>query len=141
MSTPKERLMKVLKECEDLEVSLAKEVNYFTKANEIPKPGPKSLKYDDNEKFTLILQKNNQFTITTEKSSTDVRFFRTNTILYYLIARSNSGLLNKWVRRFIALCVGILRGWLITFLNLQNNEFFYGQGGLEVFTMILHNLH
>ena len=141
MTTPKEKLLKVLEECEVLENSMQKDIQYFTQPNEIQRTTPKSLKFDDKEKFTLIIQKNNQFTIKTEKTDTSVRFFRLNTIMYYLIARYNSGLMNKWIRRFIALCVGILRGWLITFLKLENKELFYGQSGLEVFTMILHNLH
>ena len=133
--------MKTLEECEALEDSLSKETNYFTQQNEFRKPQPKSLKFDDKEKFTLTLQKNNQFIIKTGKTSSSVRFFKVNTVMYYLIQRFNSGVLNKWIRRFIALCVGILRGWLVTFIKLENKEFFYGQGGLEQFTMILHNMH
>lgn len=118
MTTPKERLFKVLADCEAHEDTLRNATSYFMNDNEATRTTPKSLKFDDKELFTLTIQKNNQFTIKTAKTTAEVRFYRVNTIMYYLIARFNSGVLNKWIRRFIALCVGILRGWLINFMVL-----------------------
>jgi hypothetical protein len=101
------------------------------------------MKYDDKEKYKVILDSadKNTLQIKSEKTDTKIRFYRMSTIMYYLINRYNNGFINKWGFWVIAAAIAILRGWLTNFLILQNKEFFYGQSGLEVFTMILHNLH
>ena len=101
------------------------------------------MKYDEKEKYKLILDTSDTkvLQIKSEKTETKIRFYRMSTILYYLINRYNTSFLNKWGYWLIALAIGVLRGWLATFLILQNKVFFSGQSGLEVFTMILHNIH
>lgn len=143
MTEPNATLASYLKQIEELEDSLLEKTCIKKQGPKKPFEAPKDMKYDDKEKYKVILDSadKNTLQIKSEKTDTKIRFYRMSTIMYYLINRYNNGFINKWGFWVIAAAIAILRGWLTNFLILQNKEFFYGQSGLEVFTMILHNLH
>lgn len=143
MTEPNESLMGYLKQIEELEDSLLEKTSIKKKDPKKPFQAPKDMKYDEKEKYKVILDASDSkvLQIKSEKTDTKIRFFRMSTVIYYLINRYNHSLINKWGFWVIAIAIGVLRGWLANFLILQNKVFFYGQSGLEVFTMILHNLH